>query len=150
MRDQGYTDEEVERKAKALRERLERESGALTTTGKGGGRGRYVCTSAVSGGWLSPCDHHLPSPYLAPPAAFHAHSRMPTRLLPPSHGSGGSSSGNAQLTDTHEVAARKAEEVERLREAFGISKDHQEGETWDPEAQARRKAEREQARKVGT
>jgi hypothetical protein len=29
-------------------------------------------------------------------------------------------SGGAQITDTHEVAARKEEEVERLRRAFGI------------------------------
>lgn len=52
------------------------------------------------------------------------------------------------MTDTHEVAARKEEEVERLRRAFGIAEDHREGETWDPDARARRQAERVIKRKV--
>ena len=30
------------------------------------------------------------------------------------------------MTDTHEVAALKEEEVERLRRAFGIAQDHRE------------------------
>jgi hypothetical protein len=34
------------------------------------------------------------------------------------------------MTDTHEVAARKEEEVERLRRAFGISEDHREVCCW--------------------
>jgi len=54
------------------------------------------------------------------------------------------------MTDTHEVAARKEEEVARLRRAFGISDDHREGETWDPEARARRQAERVAKRKVNS
>lgn len=37
LREQGYTDEEVERKSRALRERLERDSKALTTTAGGKG-----------------------------------------------------------------------------------------------------------------
>ena len=37
LREQGYTDEEVTRKSRALRERLERDSKALTTTGGGKG-----------------------------------------------------------------------------------------------------------------
>jgi hypothetical protein len=35
LREQGYTDEEVGRRSRALRERLERDAKALATTGKG-------------------------------------------------------------------------------------------------------------------
>lgn len=52
----------------------------------------------------------------------------------------------SEMTDTHEVAARKAEEIERLRNAFGIAQDHVEGETWDPEAQNRRREDRHRER----
>eukprot|EP00624_Nannochloropsis_granulata_P002315 evm.model.NODE_2173_length_12946_cov_34.893711.5 len=67
MRDQGYTDAEIEGKAKTLREQLERNSSALVPAKRKGG---------------------------------------------------------GAMTDTHEVAARKAEENEKLRNAFGIAKDH--------------------------
>lgn len=39
LREQGYTDEEVTRKSRALRDRLERDSKALTTIGGGAKKG---------------------------------------------------------------------------------------------------------------
>lgn len=45
------------------------------------------------------------------------------------------------------MAARKSEDIEKLRNAFGIAADHVEGETWDSEAQERRRQEREAKRR---
>jgi len=45
-------------------------------------------------------------------------------------------------SDTHGKAAAKEAEMERVRGAWGISSDHVEGESFDPEAQQRRREER--------
>jgi hypothetical protein len=46
------------------------------------------------------------------------------------------------------VAARKQEQMEKLRKALGIKEDIKWGEAFDPEAQARRKEEQKQVRGV--
>jgi serine/arginine repetitive matrix protein 2 len=50
----------------------------------------------------------------------------------------------ASASDTHGRAAAKEAEMERVRGAWGISSDHVEGESFDPEAQQRRKEERKE------
>ena len=50
----------------------------------------------------------------------------------------------ASASDTHGKAAAKEAEMERVRGAWGISSDHVEGESFDPEAQQRRREERKE------
>lgn len=45
-------------------------------------------------------------------------------------------------SETHQMAVRKAEQMNRLREAFGYGEDIPEGEAFDQELQARRREER--------
>lgn len=47
LREQGYTDEEVARKSRALRDRLERDSKALTAPG-GGAKKRCGCDAVFA------------------------------------------------------------------------------------------------------
>lgn len=46
----------------------------------------------------------------------------------------------------HEIAKAKIEESERLRKAFGISKDYEEGSHWRKQEEKRLEAERERAK----
>lgn len=66
-----------------------------------------------------------------------------TRLLQELSASNGSSlKHGVSASDTHGKAAAKEAEMERVRGAWGISRDHVEGESFDPEAQQRRREER--------
>ena len=68
-----------------------------------------------------------------------------TRLLQELEASkGGSLTQGVSASDTHGRAAAKEAEMERVRGAWGISSDHVEGESFDPEAQQRRKDERKE------
>lgn len=53
------------------------------------------------------------------------------------------SSRTGRATDTHEISARKIEENERLRSAFGIGKDFVSGASFDPVVQEQRRKDRE-------
>lgn len=48
--------------------------------------------------------------------------------------------------ETHAVAARKQEQMDKLRKALGLREDIKWGEAFDPEAQARRKEEQKKVR----
>jgi serine/arginine repetitive matrix protein 2 len=56
----------------------------------------------------------------------------------------GSLAQGDSASHTHGRAAAKEAEMERVRGAWGISSDHVEGESFDPEAQQRRKEERKE------
>ncbi len=68
-----------------------------------------------------------------------------TRLLQELSATNGSSlKHGVSASDTHGKAAAKEAEMERVRGAWGISRDHVEGESFDPEAQQRRREERKE------
>jgi hypothetical protein len=67
-----------------------------------------------------------------------------TRLLQELSATGSSLTQGVSASDTHGKAAAKEAEMERVRGAWGISRDHVEGESFDPEAQQRRREERKQ------
>ncbi|EKX41648.1 hypothetical protein GUITHDRAFT_88366 [Guillardia theta CCMP2712] len=54
--------------------------------------------------------------------------------------------GAKKLTDSHALAQAKAREAQRFASAFGIRRDHTEGEAFDRELQEQKKAERQAAR----
>ena len=67
-----------------------------------------------------------------------------TRLLQELAANGSSLTQGVSASDTHGKAAAKEAEMERVRGAWGISSDHVEGESFDPEAQHRRREERKE------
>ncbi|EME86200.1 uncharacterized protein MYCFIDRAFT_70948 [Pseudocercospora fijiensis CIRAD86] len=64
---------------------------------------------------------------------------------PASRPRGGNARGLKQH-QVHEIAKAKIEESERLRKAFGISKDYEEGSHWRKQEEKRVEAERERAK----
>ena len=73
-------------------------------------------------------------------------ARLNRQNTPNSNRSTTDTKGSLRITDTHEISARKSEENERLRSAFGIRSDFVAGSSFDPVAQEQRKKDREAER----